>query len=315
MTSSLRTPVALLIFSRPESTRQLVQAILRARPPKVLVFGDAPRPDHPEDIALVAASRAIIEEACWECEVLTNYAEINLGTKYRPATGLDWVFENVERAIFFEDDCLPHPTFFRFCDELLERYVDHEQVMMISGNNYMECQLTTDSYLFSHYVGIWGWATWRRAWQHYDVEISRWPTLRETDFLRSVLSNKQEVAFWTHCFDRICSGESRTWDHQWQFACWLRQGLSVMPTVNLCTNIGFGPTAQHYTDFHPKLSNAATGEMVFPLKHPSTMVRSRAADEFAFRELLKPPVNLRSWIGALIRAGCVRTRKYLRGTM
>lgn len=297
----MRTPVALLIFNRPEATRRVVAEILRACPPKVLVFGDAPRPDHPNDNSLVADARAVVAEAPWECEVLTNYSEVNLGTKYRPATGLNWVFENVEQAIFFEDDCLPHPTFFRFCDELLERYADDERVMMVSGNNFMgQRRLTSDSYLFCHYAGIWGWATWRRAWRHYDVELGRWPVLRETTFLRDVLSNENEVAFWRDCFDRIVSGEVQTWDHQWQFACWAQHGLSIMPAVNLCTNIGFGPGAQHYKEFNPKLADVPAGEMHFPLQHPATVVRSREADDFVFRELLSGGVSKKRRSGRLI---------------
>jgi len=142
----MQTPVALLIFNRPEITRRLVNEIIKANPPRVFVFADGPRPDHPRDAELIRETKAIISEAPWNCEVLTNYSEANLGTRYRPATGLDWVFENVERAIFFEDDCLPHPSFFLFCDELLEKYHDDERVMMISGNNFMRGRrLSSDS--------------------------------------------------------------------------------------------------------------------------------------------------------------------------
>lgn len=290
MNCTLRTPVALLIFNRPEVTRRLVAEILRACPPKVLVFADGPRAGHPEDAELVLETRAIIGEAPWECEVLTNYSEINLGTRYRPASGLDWVFQNVEEAIFFEDDCLPHPDFFRFCDELLEKYRDDERVMMVSGNNFMrDRKLSSDSYLFVHYIGIWGWATWRRAWRHYDVDLHRWKSVRDTQFLYNILGNDAEVALWRHFFDRIVSGESRTWDHQWQFACWAQRGLSIMPSVNLVSNFGFGPGAEHYKEFDPRLAEFPAVEMEFPLRHPLTMVRNRKADDFVFEELLSAP--------------------------
>lgn len=296
----MQTPVALLIFNRPEITRRLVEELLKARPPRVLVFADGPRPDHPADPELIQAAKVAISDAPWECEVLTNYSDVNLGTKYRPATGLNWVFEIVDKAIFFEDDVLPHPSFFRFCDELLEKYQHDERVMMISGNNFIGGRWTSDSYLFSHYAGIWGWATWRRAWRHYDVELRAWPELRETKFLRDVLASDDEVAFWRQCFDRIVSGETQTWDHQWQFAIWRQQGLSAMPAANLCTNVGFGPTAQHYKEFNPKLAAVPVAEMPFPLKHPATVVRNREADDFAFRELLSGGVSnkrrTRRWI-------------------
>lgn len=288
----METPVALLIFNRPEITRTLVEEVIRAQPPQVLVFADGPRPDHPEDAELIAAAKRVIAEAPWNCEVLTNYSETNRGTRYRPATGLDWVFQTVEKAIFFEDDVLPHPSFFNFCDELLEKYQNDERVMMISGNNFMGGRrLTPDSYLFSHYAGIWGWATWRRAWRHYDVELRAWPALRETSFLRDVLANEDEVSFWRQCFDRIVSGETQTWDHQWQFALWAQRGLSIMPAVNLCTNVGFGPAAQHYKEFDPKLAAVRVDEMQFLLRHPAAMVRSREADDFVFRELLSGGVS------------------------
>jgi len=301
MSWSLRTPVALLVFNRPEATSRVVAEIVRARPPQVLVFGDGPRADHPEDPSRVAAARAVVEAAPWECDVLTNYSDVNLGAKYRPATGLDWVFDTVDRAIFLEDDCLPHPTFFRFCDELLERYGDDERVMMVSGNNFMRGRrLTADSYLFSHYVGIWGWATWRRAWRHYDVDLHQWGSLRDTDFLHDVLGDEAEVALWRRYFDGIVSGESRTWDHQWQFACWAQHGLSIMPAVHLCASIGFGPKAAHYVEVDPRLAVLAS-EMRFPLRHPSTMVRSREADDFVFRQLLSRPARPAGRIQRLIR--------------
>lgn len=295
----MQTPVALLIFNRPEITRRLVAEVIKANPPRVLVFGDGPRADHPHDAELIRQTKAVISEAPWQCEVLTNYSEANLGTRYRPATGLDWVFQNVDRAIFFEDDCLPHPSFFRFCDELLEKYQDDERVMMISGNNFMGRRLSPDSYLFSHYAGIWGWATWRRAWAHYDVEMRQWPALRETSFLRDVLGNEQEAEFWRVYFDRIVAGETQTWDHQWQFAMWVQHGLSLMPAVNLCTNVGFGPEAQHNKEFNPKLAEVAVHEMDFALRHPAAMVRSREYDEFVFQELLSEGVVKKRRAGRL----------------
>jgi hypothetical protein len=298
----MQTPVALLIFNRPEVTKRLVAEILKAKPPKVLVFADGPRTDHPDDAELIRATKAVISEAPWECEVLTNYSETNLGTRYRPATGLDWVFQQVEKAMFFEDDCLPHQSFFRFCDELLERYEDDERVMMISGNNFIGSRKSiSDSYLFCHYVGIWGWATWRRAWRHYDVDLAQWDTLRETSFLTDVLGNEAEVALWRFYFDRIRSGETQTWDHQWQFACWAQHGLSIMPATNLVTNIGFGPGAQHYKESDPILSGLAVNEMTFPLRHPTTMVRSREVDDFIFQHLHSSTIKRDGKLARLLR--------------
>lgn len=287
MTWKLHTPVALLIFNRPEATRRVAAQIAKARPPKVLIFADGPRPGHPTDEEQTRLTRAVIDEIAWPCEVLKNYSTINLGTKHRPASGLDWVFGAVEEAIFLEDDCLPHLSFFRFCDELLEKYHDDERVMMVSGNNFMrDRKLSSDSYLFVHYIGIWGWATWRRAWRHYDADLHLWKSLRETPFLSDILGNDAEVELYRLYFDRIVSGESRTWDHQWQFACWAQHGLSIMPSVNLVSNFGFGAGAEHYKKFDARLAEFPAVEMEFPLRHPLTMVRNRRADDFAFEQLI-----------------------------
>lgn len=134
-----------------------------------------------EEAAQCAAARSIIERVDWDCQVLTNYSDINLGCKRRVSSGLNWVFKQCEEAIILEDDCLPHPTFFRFCTELLDKYRDEDQVMMISGTNLgFNPKPMPYSYYFSYFCYIWGWASWRRAWQHYDLEMKAWPELRKT---------------------------------------------------------------------------------------------------------------------------------------
>lgn len=283
---NLRTPVALLIFNRPEATRLVAAQIAKARPPKVLIFADGPRPGHPTDEEQTRLTRAVIDEIAWPCEILKNYSTINLGTKHRPASGLDWVFEAVEEAIFLEDDCLPHPSFFPFCDELLERYRGDERVMMVSGDNFLPTgRPGPPSYFFSTYVAIWGWATWRRAWRHYDVALEAWKALRETSFPHDMIQRGSVTRLWRDHFDRIVSGETRTWDHQWQFACFRHQGLCVIPSTNLVSNIGFGPGAAHYVETHPLLTNVPAHEMKFPLSHPSVVVPDPEYDRFVCRDL------------------------------
>ena len=286
----LRTPVALLIFNRPDATRRVAERIAAARPPRVFVFADGPRPDRPTDPERIAQTRAVIEGIDWPCEVVKSYSDVNLGTKHRPASGLDWVFDTVEEAIFLEDDCLPHASFFRFCDELLARYRTDERVMMVSGNNFWPgARQTPFSYFFSPYVGIWGWATWRRAWQHYDVDLKEWPALRETSFLENILPSAGVANFWRDNFDRIVSGATLTWDQQWQFTCFQRGGLQAIPAVNLVSNIGFGPEAAHYINDDPLLANVPVTEMRFPLRHPPPLLRIPEYEAFVCRDLFLVP--------------------------
>jgi hypothetical protein len=164
--------VALIIFNRTDTTKKVFEVLRQVKPAKLLVIADAPRHNYPDDIEKCAATRQIIEQVDWNCQVIKNYSEKNLGNKLRISTGLNWVFEQVEQAIILEDDCLPHPSFLPFCEDLLDKYQDDQRIMTRSGNNFQFGRKRTEySYYFSRYTLIWGWATWRRAWQHYDAEM------------------------------------------------------------------------------------------------------------------------------------------------
>lgn len=281
----MNVPVALIIFNRADTTARVLAEIAKARPAKLLVVADGPRPDHPEDAEKCLATRAVIERVDWDCEVLTNYSEVNLGCGARPSSGLNWVFENVAEAIILEDDCLPHPTFFPFCAELLERYRDDERVMMISGDNFQFGRKRTHySYYFSRYTHTWGWATWRRAWRYFDREIKLWPALRETPWLVDTLGDERAAEYWGDLFDRMQQMPS-VWDYQWAFACWSQSGLTILPNTNLISNIGWGEEATHTKLADNPSANIPTSEMLFPLAHPPYVVRDREADQFTFERL------------------------------
>jgi predicted O-methyltransferase YrrM len=216
----LKTPVAFFIYKRPDKTEKVFEAIRQAKPPKLLVVADAPKANVPEEVEKCMKTRAIIHKVDWDCEVITNYSETNLGCRDRVSSGLDWVFEQVEEAIILEDDCLPHPTFFRFCEELLERYRDNEQIMMISGTNLQFEHLRTNcSYYFSRYNHIWGWASWRRVWHFYDKKMESWSKIKNTNWLDCLLKDKRLVEFWSKTFERTYKGEIDTWDYQCRCPC------------------------------------------------------------------------------------------------
>ncbi len=217
----------------------------------------------------------------WPCEVLTNYSETNLGCKRRVSSGIDWVFNEVEEAIILEDDCLPHPTFFRYCSELLEKYRDDDRVFHISGGHFRTTgEMNPYSYYFSRYSFIWGWASWRRAWKHYDVEMKLWPTIRDNHWLRDFLGDEKAALRFTREFDDIFTGKVDTWDYQWGLACWINSGLSIRPNVNLISNIGFSPDATHTKDSDNLAANLSTAPIEFPLRHPPFMMRNAYEDRF-----------------------------------
>lgn len=276
----MKTPVCLIIFRRPEHTARVLEALAKVRPAKLLVVADGPRPDHPGDIEACAATKELIERISWDCEVVTNYSDVNLGCGERVATGIDWVFEQVEEAIILEDDCVPHPSFFRFCDEMLEKYRHDTRVMHINGSTYRRGPMPIpDSYYFSRGIGCWGWATWRRSWDHFDLHVKSWSSVRNTRFLRDVIDNDQFVSEYQAALDTAYeSGGMVSWDHQWAFACWVNSGLAICPRHNLVSNEGCGPEATHTFDASSPEANLPTNEMPFPLSHPELFIHNREMD-------------------------------------
>jgi len=281
----LNTPVAFIVFNRPDVTERVFAEIAKAKPPKLLVVADGPRSNRPGETEKCAATRAIIGKVDWDCEVLTNFSDVNLGCKRRVASGIDWVFEQVPEAIILEDDCLPHPTFFRFCEELLERYRDDERVAMISGDNFQFGQQRTNaSYYFSRYNHIWGWASWRRAWQYYDSKAGVWPILRDGGWLEVLIRDRSERKYWTKVFDAVHQNRIDTWDYQWALASWSRGMVSIMPNVNLISNIGFGGDATH-THGASIFASMEVENMDFPLRHPEIVLPHPDADAYTSRRM------------------------------
>lgn len=280
-------PVALFVFARPDHTRAVIRQIRQARPAILLVVGDGPRPNHPADRERCAEVRRIIErEVDWNPRLLTLFSETNLGCRQRISSGLHWVFQQVKEAIILEDDCLPDPTFFRYCGELLHHYADDARVGCISGDNFQPQPFACGaSYYFSKYNHCWGWATWRRAWSFYDDTMSGWPELKAAGWLQGVFSDAREAAYWTRIFDTVHRRELDTWDYVWTYSCWAQSFLSILPKINLVANIGFGSSATHTTGAMPPWLPLSAQAMPFPLRHPPVMVVSHAADQWSQKNI------------------------------
>lgn len=274
------TPIALFLFNRPERTATVFETIRQARPSTLLLIADGPRADHARDIETCAATRAVVARIDWPCDVRTNFANTNLGLKARFDSGMHWVFAQAEEAIILEDDCVPEPSFFRFCAEMLARYRDDERVLSISGNNFQFGQQRGEaSYYFSRHPHIWGWATWRRAWVHYDPGMSAWPQARDAGWLASIVGDRHAVQYWSHIFE-LNHRTQEHWDYAWNFSCWSNAGMHVLPNVNLVSNHGFGRDASHTTNTNSKFAYLLTQPMIFPLVHPTTIAVDAEADAF-----------------------------------
>jgi hypothetical protein len=306
----MRTPVALIVFNRPDLTERVFAEIARVKPAQLFIIADGPRSDQPGDIAKCGAARAVVDRVEWNCQIFKNYSETNLGCGHRPASGISWLFEQVESAIILEDDVIPNPTFFRFCEELLDRYHDDRRIMQVCGHNYQLGQKRGPySYYFSRRsICGGGWATWRRAWSHFDFQMKLWPTLRETSFLLDILEDQTLARKWTKLFDHAYAGKPSSpaghgadyWDYQWAFAIWSQSGLSICPNTTLVTNIGYREDGTHTKSASNLWANLPYGDMEFPLLHPPFMMRNREADHF-FIDLAKEQAKRKSTLSGRLR--------------
>jgi hypothetical protein len=247
---SFKTPIIFCIFNRPELTAQVFNTIRQIGPEHLFIIADGPRLDHPEDESLCAATREVVEAVDWPCQIKRNFSSVNLGCRERIVSGLNWAFEQVEEAIILEDDTLPDLSFFAYCEEMLQRYRDDPQIMMISGYNGLGNWPTPDnaSYFFTRYGNIWGWATWRRAWQLYDCSLKRYQNWDIEGKLKQNLVNSEQIAHLSWRFNFLLRKSINSWDLQWLLICVLQGGLCAVPRVNLVRNIGFGVRALHTTN-------------------------------------------------------------------
>ncbi len=289
-----RAPVAIVAFNRPDLTRRVVERVLEAEPRDVYLLADGPRPGNAGDADRCAAVRVVFDEAAWPAGVHRRYLEQNLGCGPAVASGIDWVFDQVDRAIILEDDCLPDVSFFRFCDELLERYADDTRVMHVSGTNLLapEALYGGFSYGFAGFAPIWGWATWGRAWRHYDRLMTGWPAFRDAGMVSALRGSRQLHRLYADEWDRAHRGEM-TWDHQWQYTVLSQNGLTASPGRNLVTNLGFREDATQTAVDIPwepvpgEVTAMEAQTMPFPLRHPAIVAPNPRIEKHLERVLLR----------------------------
>ena len=281
------TPVLFLVFNRPDTTRKVLEAIRNARPQKLFVAADGPRDDHPRDAERCAEVLQIIEGAVdWECDVRYLKREKNLGCRIAVSAAISWFFQNVGEGVILEDDCLPVPQFFGFCSSLLAHFRDVPRVAHIGGFNCQNGRARgAGSYYFSRYFHVWGWASWRRAWDGYDVDMRDYPEFLASGALENLFERKSVRAFWKDIFDATAAGHVNAWDYQWAYRNFKDDRLAVIPNSSMIENIGFGENATHTSTRvrqDPVVDRAAPEEVT----HPQFILPSRAADDFTYRHHL-----------------------------
>jgi hypothetical protein len=255
------------------------EKIKAVRPHSLYVAADGPRQNNAIDVENCENVRRIFDNIDWPCEIKTFFRTDNKGCKLNVSGAITWFFQNVEEGIILEDDCIVEKDFFKFCEENLAKYRDNPKVMHISASNF-QSEKYDNSYYFSIYNHIWGWASWRRAWNLYSLEQGHEERSLLKNKLKSIFDKQRDREYWLAIYDYLSSGNLDTWDYSWMFSMWKNDGISITPNVNLVKNIGFGQNSTHTADPNYKYANMDILKIDWPLKHPSSIRVNQDADQF-----------------------------------
>jgi hypothetical protein len=274
-----RVPILLIGFNRPEAFETVLEAIRLVNPEKIYIALDGPREGVDLDIQKIGACKKKLNNINDECVIKTLFRDKNLGCKRSVSQAIDWLFSSEERGIILEDDCVPNPSFFRYAEELLDKFSDDERIMSIGSQQYFKSLSQSEySYSFSKYHHCWGWATWKRAWKKYDGSMTKWPLLRENNWLTGVGGYAGFETYWKPIFDKCYDGKISSWAYAWSLSCWTQSGLSIIPQKTLVRNIGFGDEATHTFKAPNSLMDIPVGEILFPIIHPENVYVNQIGD-------------------------------------
>lgn len=279
-------PILLLTFNRPNETKRVFQAIRNAKPKRLFVATDAPRPGNEKDVILCKETLDAVSNVDWDCELKILKREKNIGSYNGIISAITWFFEHVDQGIILEDDCLPGESFFTFSGEMLEKYKNNENVGIISGNNFVQKNILekinpkSDEYYFTHTIYTWGYATWKRVWNKYDKSLKSWLQIKKDRLMYKIYSNKNVAGLFSDYFEMVYDGRYRLYDITLLFTCISNNMLCIIPPRNLVSNIGyFGIRGRGET---PVSNIPAEYIDISKLKHPKNMETNDQIENLIF---------------------------------
>lgn len=289
----IKTPIVLICFNRPNLTRKTFNQIKKNKPSKLFLIMDGPRYKNSQDIQNIKKVRKIIEEIDWKCKVYKNFSNDNLGLKKRIVTGLNWVFKKVDKAIILEDDCYPGDDFFNFCEIMLKFYEDNKKISIITGNNFQNKAVNLNSYYYSKYSHIWGWATWRRTWNLFNDNDQKIEIFLKSSKFKKICKIPEEQNYWKDMHSQIKKGILKSWAYYFLLNIWESNSLTVTPNLNLIKNIGIDSKSRSNPN-DPGLKIDLTKTVLkFPLTHPKTIKVNEKADNLVFYSIYKKNIQTR----------------------
>ncbi len=292
------TPILLLEFNRPDYFLKMIDLLRPLQPKIIFIHRDGPRSSKPEDQDLCNTIEELVSKIDWKCQIKTFFSKQNLGCKNGVNEGISWFFSKFEEGIILEDDCLPDLSFFDYCEELLEKYRNETKVGMIAGSNFFGKTNISESYFFSKFPQCWGWATWKRAWQKYDVTMKDWPAQGDK-IVCNQFSNARSVNYWQKIFAQTFLNKIDTWDYQWVYTCWKNKWLCIVPQANLVSNIGFDARATHTIFEFSPTANQKSYKISLPLQNPSKIDSNQNLDDQLQAQQYQRPILLKLGFGLL----------------
>ncbi len=293
----MNTPILILLFNRPKETKILINRLRNLKPSKIYISQDGPRKSLEKDTILCESVKDLLKDIDWDCEVKKKFNKINLGCRTSVSLALNWFFENEESGIILEDDCIPSNSFFNFCEEMLKKYKNYENIYSISGSNFQNNQQIGDGdYYFSKYAHCWGWATWKRAWNKYDDDMKFWTKFKKSDLWKKLHLIPLEKKYWLKIFDNVYERKIDSWAYVWLASVWYAGGKSIIPNKNLIINIGFNEFATN-TLSTSKLDQNKLKFLEYEnnLTHPSEQKINYKADEYVFNNHFNGKYNFWPW--------------------
>lgn len=286
--NKFKISILLITYKRSKYLKKVLSRIKKINPKILYIYSDGPK-DKLEE-ADVLKCRKIINDINW-CYVKKKFNIRNKGIELVPKLAIDWVFQKNSKVIILEDDTLPNLSFFKFCQKLLLKYENNPKISMISGTNLSQenTKNLKQSYFFSKYSNIWGWATWKNKWHHYDRKMKKWPKYRGKK-LKMYSYFNEEFHWWNKMFKLTFNGKNRNWDYQWTFKNFYKKRLSIVPKKNLISNIGIEGHGRN----SKKLFNLKTHKIKFPLTHPKKIKVNLMIDRiFCKKTYIMPKLKFR----------------------
>lgn len=295
----LDTPILFLTYKRFETSKLVFESIKHAKPKKLYFVSNASKNNNLEEFEKILKVRSLINQIDWDCELITLFREEYLEVKQSITLSISWFFSLEEKGIILEDDCVPSLSFFPFCEELLNYYEYNNEVYSIGGCCFFEdLNLPDNEYRFSNHAYIWGWATWRRAWLKYDLNMYEWPNFKNTNSFKSIFKNILVRFYWIRIFNLVYTGQVKTWDYQWLYSIWLNKGISIIPNRNLISNVGFGLDSNFTHDNNSLEAKMKISDVKFPIKHLENRIINKIEQEFVEKYIYKISFGsvIKNWI-------------------